>query len=92
MSTTALQEADAVSHPVETQWHYKWMTKHGFVSVNKTGTGLVRSYTYKKGDHTIIVSTGFNADHWEDRTNGRFGYWSTLDSHLESLTKVPNAT
>ena len=41
-----LNEADKVVHPVEKQWHYKYMTKYGYVADTKEGIGFSRSYNY----------------------------------------------
>lgn len=74
-------------HPVETQWHYPIMTDAGFEAVTKSGTGFVRSYDYEKSDHKVTVTTGANADHWEDKTTGNRGLWKELEPHLKSLNE-----
>ena len=77
-------EANKIVHPVETQWHYPIMTKYGYVPVTLTGIGFVRSYEYTHPEtgRSIKVSTGVNADYWED--GGAFGYWRDLEPHLQS--------
>lgn len=60
------EAADRVVHPVETEWHYERMTRHGFVPDEKSGIGFVRAYNYRKGNIKIRVATGVNADYWND--------------------------
>lgn len=84
MSMT-LQQADQIIHPVETQWHYPVMKEAGFEPVQTEAKGLVRSYEYRKGDHVIVCTTGYSADHWEDKTNKAYGYWRALKHHVTSL-------
>lgn len=84
-----LEAADKVIHPVEKQWHFELMTKHGFKPETKEVTGLVRSYTYNDNKGTkIVVTTGYHTDRWEDKTNGKWGYWSTLKDHINHLMMI----
>ena len=81
---TTFEEGAKVIHPVEDQWHYPIMTKYGFKPLDKEGVGFVRSYRYENDNgHKIIVTTGVNADHWIDKSNNAFGYWSSLEDHLK---------
>ena len=73
-------------HPVETQWHFPILQKYGFEPITKEGIGFVRSYTYKKGDHEIVCTTGSNADYWKDNTVPGGGYWSALEPHLKKIS------
>ena len=52
---------DETIHPVETQWHYKIMTKYGFKPETKEQKGLVRGYVYKdnKGREVTCI-TGYS--------------------------------
>lgn len=78
-------EANKAVHPVETQWHYKILTKYGFTPITKEGIGFVRNYEYKKGEHRIMCTTGASADYWKDLSNSGGGYWSSLESHIKNL-------
>lgn len=82
-------EANQVVHPVETQWHYKYLTKYGFEPITKEGIGFVRSYEYQNNKgHKIRCTTGSNADYWSDETTKQHGgYWASLEPHLEEITK-----
>lgn len=74
-----LNEADKKVHPVETQWHYPIMTKHGFVPETMEATGFVRRYVYNHPDgRKITCNTGVRADYWDG------GNWDELDAHLTS--------
>jgi len=75
-------EADKKEHKVEDQWHYPILTKYGFIAITKIGIGFVRSYTYMKGEHEIVCTTGCSADYWRDKTKGGGGYWGELEKHL----------
>lgn len=77
----SMKEANKVIHPVETEWHYPTMMKYGFEAVTKSGTGLVRSYYYRKDNHLVRVTTGFNSDHWSDNRGGQ-GLWGDLEHNL----------
>jgi hypothetical protein len=83
----SFKEANKVVHKVEDQWHYEYLTKHGYEPIDKTGVGFVRSYRYQKGDHVICCVTGVNADYWTDKENNGFGYWIDLEPHLSKITK-----
>lgn len=73
-------------HPVETQWHYKILTKYGFNPITKSDKGFVRKYIYTNSSgKKIICSTGVNADHWSDPESGKGGYWSDLENYCLSL-------
>jgi len=80
---TDFETANQIVHPVETQWHYKYLTKYGFKPLDKQGIGFVRRYRYQKGQHTITCTTGANADYWADGIAG--GYWADLEPHLQKL-------
>ena len=80
------KKANEKVHKVEDQWHYKYLTKHGYKPIDKTGVGFVRSYRYQKEGHVIRCVTGVNADYWEDKDNNGFGYWLDLESHLKKLS------
>lgn len=83
------EKANRVIHPVEKEWHYPIMAKAGFEAKTKTGIGFVRSYEYQHpSGRAVRVTTGVNADHWEDKTSGDIGYWSKLEAHLKSLNLV----
>ena len=83
----AFEEANKVVHPVEDQWHYKILSKYGFVPREKTGVGFVRSYTYDhpKG-HVIRCNTGASSDYWSQEGTNHYGYWSGLEPHIRTLT------
>jgi hypothetical protein len=72
-------------HTVETQWHFKPMTSAGFFAETLEQEGFVRSYTYSKGEHYIIVTTGSQCDYWVDTTLKARGYHGSLVEHLESI-------
>lgn len=85
---TAFEKANQAVHPVEKQWHYPIMTKHGYVPDTKEGIGFVRAYhyTHPETKHTMKVVTGASADYWEDNAHANgFGYWADLDPHLTKL-------
>lgn len=89
----AFNAADAVVHPVHTQWHYPIVTKYGYVPDTLSAVGFVRKYYYTNPvtNHVIEVTTGVHADHWIDRASGKFGYWAELEPYLASLVSpVPN--
>lgn len=80
---TSFDEANKTVHPVEKQWHYPILTKHGFVPETKEATGFVRNYTYKHEDGRVIVcTTGSSADYWTDQHTKEHGYWATLEKHI----------
>ena len=85
-----LTEADQKEHPVETQWHYKILIEYGYIPKTKSQKGLVRAYEYTRPDYrsAIRVTTGCNADYWEDLMSGTFGYWGDLESHLKKIHKA----
>jgi hypothetical protein len=84
-------EANRKVHAVEDQWHYKYMTEFGFVPLDKTGVGFVRTYRYEhpKTKHRINVTTGFNSDYWDDQNTGDYGYHLDLAPHLKKITNNP---
>jgi hypothetical protein len=84
---TTFVEANQVIHPVESQWHFPIMAKHGYIPVTKEAIGFVRSYKYinPTTNHSMTATTGPNADYWTDNEGG-YGYWGSLDDHLNSLT------
>lgn len=76
----AFNEVDKKVHPVEDQWHYKYLVPHGFVPETKEGVGFVRRYVYRHPDGRFIAcSTGASADYWEG-SDGKWGYWATLEA------------
>lgn len=80
---TSFEEANKTVHPVEKQWHFPILTKHGFVAETKEGVGFVRSYVYKHADgREIVCTTGLNADYWTDKQNKRTGYYGTLEEYI----------
>ena len=81
----SFEESNKTIHSVESQWHYEEMIAGGFEPETKEQIGFVRCYRYKKGDHTIDVSTGASADYWKDITTGKGGYWASLKPHINSL-------
>jgi len=82
----SINEVDKIMHPVEKQWHYPILTKYGFTSDTESQQGLVRGYIYTHPDgHTIHVITGYHSDYWSGAGGG--GYWSSLELHLQKLTK-----
>ena len=82
---SSFEEGNKKVHPVETQWHYPVMTKHGFEPVTKEGVGFVRSYVYEHPTtgQKIKVTTGYNIDHWEDVKTKKGGLWNDLESYLQ---------
>lgn len=87
---TDFAKANQKVHPVEEQWHYPIMTKHGYVPDTKEAVGFVRSYMYTNPAtaRRIRVTTGANADYWEDQNSAACGYWRDLEPHLEKLTSL----
>lgn len=85
----ALNEANEIIHNVEKEYHYPLMIKYGYVPVNKTGLGLVRSFEWinNNTNHKIRYTIGVNADYWEHLNNGHYGYWRDLDSYLTKINK-----
>lgn len=85
-----IADADKKVHPVEDQWHYPILTKFGFIPLDKTGIGFVRSYRYEhpESKHTIVTTTGYSSDHWSDKTAGDSGYWADLEPHLKKLEQT----
>ena len=91
-------KANQVVHTVEKEWHYPIMTKYGFVPLDKTGIGFVRSYKYEHPvtKRKITLTTGCRADYWTDVTeewkSGKSqpsDLWSSLEPYLEKL-KIEN--
>jgi hypothetical protein len=85
-----INEADKKVHPVETQWHHPIMTKYGYVPDTKEAVGFVRSYTYTHPGtgHSVIATTGYSADYWNDMASKKSGYWRELEPHLLSLQEA----
>lgn len=90
----AFEDANKTIHPVESQWHYPIMTKHGYKAITKTGVGFVRSYMYVHpvSGKTFKLTTGSSADYWSEvlpegstETAG-WGYWSKLEPYLEKVS------
>ena len=81
------EEANQVVHTVESEWHYPIMTKYGFVPLDKTGIGFVRQYRYQHplNNCMVCVHTGVNADYWTNETQGGFGYYGTLENHVQKI-------
>ena len=83
------ETADKKIHPVETQWHYNILTKHGFTPSTKEATGLVRSYIYTHlNGYKITAATGYHRDHWVDNLSGDHGLHFSLEEHLEKYVKI----
>jgi len=83
-------EANKTIHKVEDQWHYERMIKFGFVPIDLTGVGFVRSYKYEhpQTKQRITVTTGFHGDYWTDTGEGTgHGYHASLELYLEKLKK-----
>lgn len=79
-------EANAVVHPVEKQWHYPIMTKHGFIAETKEQTGFVRHYIYAHPDgRRVVCKTGSSSDYWYDEQTNATGYWATLEKHVGGI-------
>lgn len=85
----AFEKANKVLHPVETQWHYETMTAAGYKCDDDPQEGFVRSYLYYHPEtgRKIKVTTGCNADYWNDLTSGEFGYWGSLQNHVASKSQ-----
>lgn len=80
---TTFDEANKAVHPVEKQWHYPIMTKHGFVAETTEAVGFVRAYTYKHPDGRVIqCNTGCSSDYWTDMGTKATGYWNSLEAHV----------
>lgn len=81
-SVEAFDLANKKEHPVEKEWHYPIMTRHGFEPVTKIAVGLVRSYLYKHPDGCEVrVATGASRDYWT--ALNRQGDWHKLEAFLE---------
>jgi len=79
-------KANERMHSVETEWHYPILTKAGFTSDTTPQQGFVRSFVYNHpAGHNIKMTTGVNADYWDNTKTGDFGYWADLQPHLNSL-------
>jgi len=92
-------KANQAVHKVEDQWHYKYLTKYGWVAQTKEGVGFVRSYQYTNSKTDIIVecTTGSSCDYWRafrlaengiarvDVSTGYDGYWSSLETFLKTI-------
>lgn len=81
------QKANEKVHTVESQWHHKIMADAGFVPQTPSAVGFVRSYLYLHPIYgtEITVTTGYSADTWSDKTNGKGGYWGTLEAHVQNI-------
>ena len=80
---TSFEQANQRVHTVETQWHYKYMTKHGWTSQTPSAVGVVRSYSYTKGERVLKCVTGSSSDYWDEEGYAG-GYWDSLEKHLEN--------
>lgn len=82
-----MNEANKKMHPIETQWHYAAMTEAGFVSTTPPQQGFVRTYVYihPVSKREIHVTTGSQADYWNDKTSKEGGYWADLAQHLKAI-------
>lgn len=89
----ALNVGDKRVHPVEGEWHYKYLVPAGFEPETKEGIGFVRSYIYKnKTGVTVKCTTGYSADYWDAsgypescaKYKG-WGYWASLEPFLKCL-------
>jgi len=70
-------------HPVETQWHYPILVKHGFVALTPYAQDMLRSYNYEHPNGTKIrCCTGVSRDYWED-SKGSWGLWAELEVHAK---------
>lgn len=88
---TRFNEANKAVHPVETEWHYKIMTKYGFIADTKEGIGFVRGYEYhhQTTGHKIRVCTGVNADYFTNHEQEVYpNYWANLEPHLKQITSI----
>jgi hypothetical protein len=85
------KKADKAVHPVESQWHYPIMTKHGWTPVTPEAVGFVRSYDYTHPVNrgSITVTTGYSSDYWKDNNpkDGAYhgGFWSDLEPYLREV-------
>ena len=82
-----INDPNEVVHPVESQWHFKYLTKYGYIPLTKSDKGFVRTYTYQHPTtgRIIICNTGVNADYWRDPSTTDGGYWSELEPYLQSV-------
>lgn len=76
------QSANSISHPVEKEFHYKLLTKYGFVCNDPAPIGFVRQYKYKKENREIKVCIGASADYYEGFCG--FGFMSGLEGELKA--------
>lgn len=75
------KSANNIAHPVENEYHYKLLTKYGFVCNDPAPTGFVRKYKYTNGNKDITVCIGASADYFEGFCG--FGYMSKLETELK---------
>ena len=80
---TNFEQANQRVHPVQTQWHHKYMTKHGWTPLTLSAVGFVRSYSYEKGERILKCVTGSSSDYWDEEGYAG-GYWDSLEKHLEN--------
>lgn len=82
-------ESDKKIHPVETQWHYKILTKYGFVAKTKEAIGFVRSYDYEHPSGCqMTLTTGYHADYWTDKVTKETGYYLALEPYLTAKVGI----
>lgn len=77
--------ANEIMHPVQDEYHYKLLTKYGFVCNTPPQKGFVRQYLYTKDETSIIVCIGASADYFD----GALGF--DYMSHLEEALKANEA-
>lgn len=90
MDNKTFQSANEKVHPVETQWHYAILTRHGFTPVTREATGFVRSYRYvHPSGLEIVCTTGVNRDYWTNPNGADVSApgtsWSKLEPYIVSL-------
>jgi hypothetical protein len=79
------EEANEKIHPVEKQWHYPILTKHGFVAKTLEGKGFVRSYKYEHPNGLVVTATtGAERDYWQSSAGG-YGLWRDLEPHINKF-------
>lgn len=77
-------EANAVNHPVQKEWHFKILTDLGFEPTTRFATGFVRCYEYMHPSGvTIHCHTGVAQDYWT--ANEKTGRWYELEPYIKSL-------
>ncbi len=80
-------KADKTVHPVEKQWHYQFMMDAGYKAETAEARGFVRQYFYTHPDtrRRFKICTGVNSDYWIDLKIKKYGHWTDLKGHLESI-------